>query len=304
MHSRSSRAIISAGYRLYTANFRKLLRRSWPMAIAYAIATGAFVSHYVTEMPRLAVLAIASKGNSAALDGLIGSESVMSLVFALLMVLTTALLFSTGFSALKEHLDTNAIQPPKRWYGSIDCSVLWQTLKGLLWSGVAICFIGIVFGMATVWCMGYLGRIAGLTTALLFVCIAIIVLLPLNIVLVKYVLTGKQHFVEVTRQVYPLGIRHWGLVFIVAFVVLIATTLLMLVVQLPANILCLANLQSQMGALMEDPLGMPEYIGRLNFAVFALMGFLQAYIHLSTLFPFYYLYGSIEQQEKERKEMK
>ena len=49
---------------------------------------------------------------------------------------------------------------------------------------------------------------------------------------------------------------------------------------------------------------MPEYIGRLNFAVFALMGFLQAYIHLSTLFPFYYLYGSIEQQEKERKEMK
>ena len=33
------------------------------------------------------------------------------------------------------------------------------------------------------------------------------------------------------------------------------------------------------------------------------MGFLQGYIHLSTLFPYYFLYGSIEKQEEERRQL-
>ena len=86
-------------------------------------------------------------------------------------------------------------------------------------------------------------------------------------------------------------------------VVGIVTTLLSAIVMLPYYILTTAIVKSQIGLLMGDPLGMPEYMSWMPSVVFAISGFIQGYLHLSMLFPFYYLYGSIEQQEKERKEM-
>ena len=64
-----------------------------------------------------------------------------------------------------------------------------------------------------------------------------------------------------------------------------------------------AKVVSLAGALQDDPTGMPDYMSWLNIVVFSLAGFIQAYIYLSSLFPFYYLYGSTEAQEKERKEL-
>ena len=45
---------------------------------------------------------------------------------------------------------------------------------------------------------------------------------------------------------------------------------------------------------------MPSYIGWLSALVFLLIGFIQAYIMLSFLFPMYYMYGSIEAHEQEK----
>ena len=70
---------------------------------------------------------------------------------------------------------------------------------------------------------------------------------------------------------------------------------------LPAQVLSLANLQAEVGVLNGDPLGMPGYMGWLTAVVFTIAGFFQAYIHLSMLFPTYYMYGSIETQEEERR---
>ena len=47
---------------------------------------------------------------------------------------------------------------------------------------------------------------------------------------------------------------------------------------------------------------MPSYIGWLAAVVFLLIGFIQAYVMLSFLFPIYYMYGSIDAHESERKE--
>ena len=41
-------------------------------------------------------------------------------------------------------------------------------------------------------------------------------------------------------------------------------------------------------------------IGWLSALVFLLIGFIQAYIMLSFLFPMYYMYGSIEAHEQEK----
>ena len=56
-----------------------------------------------------------------------------------------------------------------------------------------------------------------------------------------------------------------------------------------------------MGYLTGDPYNMPSYIGWLAAAVFLIIGFIQAYIVLSFLFPLYYMYGAIDTHEKEKK---
>ena len=101
-------------------------------------------------------------------------------------------------------------------------------------------------------------------------------------------------------QGYARGLRHWGLLFAVLFVVYIFTELLTLVCELPAVIIAIANSEAYAGLALGDPLGLPEHIVPWTYCVFALAGFIQAYVHLSTLFPLYYAYGSIEQQEAER----
>lgn len=304
LHIRSSRAVISAGYTLYTANFRKLVHASWPMAVFYAIAMGLFSSFYVTEMPRIVVQLMAGNSLQGNMTPMLTGDIAIALLLALLQILATVLLFSVGVASLREHLATNVIQQPAHWYGHFDRKALWHTLKGMLWVGLAVLVIEGLASAVSYCAIGYLGRIATIVGFILIMLLALAIQLPLSYVLPKYLLTEKGHFANICAKGYPVAIRRLGAVFIVTLVVVIITMLLTLIVQLPANILYMANLQSQMGALYGDPLGMPEYIGRLNFAVFVLMGFLQAFIHLSTLFPLYYLYGSIEQQEQERNEMK
>ena len=102
---------------------------------------------------------------------------------------------------------------------------------------------------------------------------------------------------------YGSGLRHWGLLFATIFVVYIFTELFTLVCELPAVIIAVANTEAYSGLALGDPLGMPDSIVPLTYAVFTLAGFIQAYVHLSTLFPLYYAYGSIEQQETERQKI-
>ena len=80
-------------------------------------------------------------------------------------------------------------------------------------------------------------------------------------------------------------------------------TLLMLVssviFQLPALILTIANVEAQQGLAAGDAVDMPENLWLINFATFAVCGLLQAYIHLATLFPLYYIWGNTNPKHHE-----
>jgi hypothetical protein len=88
----------------------------------------------------------------------------------------------------------------------------------------------------------------------------------------------------------------------VVFVTTLLISIFSLFTSLPAVILTIANQAATIGYINGDPLGMPSYIGWLAVVVFLLIGFLQAYVMLSFLFPIYYMYGSIDAHESERKE--
>ena len=303
-HARSSQGVISAGYKLYMANFRKLLRSSWVVAVVYALSMGAFGSYYIAYAPRITVMAMSgTMASDPAMATEMAGIGLVMLLLSLLFMLVATVLASYGYAACKEHADTGAISAPAKWYGRWDWPMLWRTCKCVLWL-IAISVVADLFlaGLAVL-ALKVLGKFTALIAIGVLTVILVAALLPLIYAMTKYVLTPKTHFLQMAGPAYVVGMRHVGSIFLVTLVVLIITALLTLVVQLPANILYIANLQSQIGALQGDPLGVPDYMGRLNFVVFALMGFLQGYIHLSTLFPYYFLYGSIEKQEEERRQL-
>lgn len=75
---------------------------------------------------------------------------------------------------------------------------------------------------------------------------------------------------------------------IMLLVVLVASLLFML----PAIVMTIANMEASKGMAAGDAVQMPDNLFVLNFITFAFCGLLQAYIHLSTLFPLYYLWGN------------
>lgn len=86
---------------------------------------------------------------------------------------------------------------------------------------------------------------------------------------------------------------HLGMVFAVLLTITLVTLVLSLIAYLPLIVVTIANLQAQADTTMGDPIGLPSNIGLINFITFTLVGFIQAYIHLSTPLPLYYVWGHV-----------
>lgn len=91
-----------------------------------------------------------------------------------------------------------------------------------------------------------------------------------------------------------IGKGQMGVLVAVGFVMLILTAVASLLLQLPAVIMAIANVEAATGRAAGDAVSMPDNLFLLNFATFTLCGLLQAYIHLATLYPLYYIYGRSE----------
>lgn len=92
-------------------------------------------------------------------------------------------------------------------------------------------------------------------------------------------------------------IRHQlGALIVVTLVTTLVVFVASSILQLPAFILSTANVQAQVGLAAGDAVDLPENFVWINFATFSFCGLLQAYIHLSTLFPLYYVWGNTKKR--------
>lgn len=295
---RSVRAAIAAGLSLYTGNFRRIFRATWLIALIGGLVS-ALVYHYsISLIPRqIAAQFQATPANAA--DGLtaILTHSVLSLLeFAV-----TVLLLSYAFYMLNRHREEGAIPYPARWFTKPDGRSLMRTLAvALTWmvvGSIAVIIpsviVGIGIGMKSIVTIGLGAVVALLTMALL---------LPLAYPSMRYVTTRDTKLFNILGSGYRQGLRYWGYIFAVLFVVSLIAAIALVVTMLPTIILLTANMKAEAGSIVGDPLGMPTYMNWLSLIVFTLSGFIQAYILLATLTPLYYMAGSIEQQEIQRNE--
>ncbi len=200
---------------------------------------------------------------------------IATVVLILLCITAEALAVGTIMNKLKEHQDTNVITTPTNWWKP-DSKMMGRTLKA--------------------------------TVFILPLCIILTplfpLLLPINYVTMKYILTPDQSFWSALWSNYKRGLRYWGSMFLVFFVSVLLVALVSIIVVLPAIVLTMANIQAQQGLLMGDPLGMPDYILPLTFGTLVLTHFIEFYVVLVVLVHFYYIYGSIETKEQEREQQK
>lgn len=113
---------------------------------------------------------------------------------------------------------------------------------------------------------------------------------------------SEQPFWKNLSKNYSTSMRHYGLIFPVWLINLIFLSMLSLVFALPAIILTHANTIANTGNLLGDTLNMPSYILLLTAATFFICGFAQAYIRALSIYPFYYVYGSVETFEHEKEQ--
>ena len=276
MKDRSGRACISAGYRLYMSNFKRIFRYSWVAAIIFALMVSLGGTMMILR-PRYAIFS------------------------ALLIIIVEALFFSYGFAVLKQHQQTGTINYTPRWF-NLDVHILVRTLKA--WISLIIIYIvvsAIVVGI-DILAFTYLSPYTALGVTCLMGLLAVVFLLPLAYTNTRYVLTDGVGYWKDLSERYGVGFRRWGFIFLVVLVTTLIISIFSLLTSLPAVILTIANQAATIGYLTGDPLGMPTYIGWLAAVVFLLIGFIQAYVVLSFLFPIYYMYGAIDAHENGRKE--
>ena len=278
LKERSSRACISAGYRLYTGHFKHIFRYSCVAALVYALFCS-LVGAVMVTAPRLMPIA------------------------ASILFIVECLYASYGFSVLKQHQTFGNILRPAKWF-SIDTHIFMRTLKCWLWLLVIAIVVGVIIGGMSAVAVKYLDYSAytavGFFTlgSLVILCL----LLPLAYVIMRYVLNDGIGFWKQLKIGYGVGMRRWGFIFVVVLVAIIVEVLLMMLLSLPALIISMANTQSMFGVAMGDPYAMPSYMPALAAGTFLIIGFLQAYVSMSVLFPIYYMYGSIDAHEQEKQD--
>lgn len=306
MKSNSTVASIKLGYRLYAINFKRIFKASWLFALLFALACAAIGPILSVKMPAIVTQAAAHP------------EAVMQLgreylgLFALCLVLVVvggiieAVFYSSGFSLLKGHLATGNIVRPARWV-ALDKHMAWRTFKGVA-SALLLALIVCVVAAALYYVGSRCGIIKPGTYAGLFawgivtIAVSLLLAIPACFVTVKYIVDGTQSFWPLFAADFTKAMRHFGYIFVIDFFVVLVIMVATYVLQLPAVIISTANYEANLGVVFGDPLGMPSYIVPLTAVVFFVSGFMQAYIRMSALFPLYYMYGSIETQEKEKKQ--
>jgi len=129
-----------------------------------------------------------------------------------------------------------------------------------------------------------------------------LLMLPYVYVFTKYVMEPKAKLRALLYKSYKTGLRHWGFIFTTTFLTYLCMVVCVVILALPAVIIISARITSINGVmLLGDPAGLPSYFDLMQFGFFVLANFVWSYICVIFLFVCFFVYGSIETREKEKK---
>lgn len=308
MKSRSASACIKEGYGLYTKNFRKTMSSSWLTALLYSLVCSALCTILTAYLPETITQTMAARATNSALpaNGIVVAAVILALIIigGLFEIAT----YSCVIAQLKDEF--GSIRKVGKWkLPALDRTTFVRTLIATVANMLIVMVLLAIIVIPTGMLLGMPSGAGDISTKSLIVIalelIAIMMLvLPMAFVSMKYIIRTDTRLWRLIATDYKVGLKHFGFILIVSVVSCIVICLAEYVLALPASILTTANYQANIGVYYGDPLGMPGYINYISAVVFFIAGFIQIYIRISALFTSYYMYGSIEQQEEERRKFK
>ncbi|MBQ8655474.1 MAG: hypothetical protein IJ527_00180 [Prevotella sp.] len=300
LKERSSRASLTAGFRLYTGNFRRIFKATWLVALIASLISGVGATVSIVWWPELIAKMFSDLPHAYMYADQYFTLLIILCAFILLSVLDTAIFGGYAAALLKQHQEGGAILPQQyhlHWEGSM----VWQSIKTWFWCGLISLLLCGAVSAFVYWKREMLfdpmHNIVSVVAVIVMTIIVCVVMVPLAYPAVKYLMNEKTSFWPLLVKRFGTSMRYWGRQFVVLLVCAILLGLLYIIASLPEIIICQANSEARFGVIGGDPLGMPSYITALTCVTCTLGSFMQLYIALPALFCLYYMYGSIDTRE-------
>lgn len=290
---RSYSACLKDGFDLFTGNFKKIFKYFWPLALLYAIISTIFVTIY------------RDFDNSLQTKSLTTPEIIYFVVSLLIILLVSCCICGFTYNLFNKYKEDGSISSlslkgdkKSLVYFCVRAIklYLWLILFSLIYAIVlALIFVAISSMTARINMTVYLIT----TFALLFITI-LLYFVPFIYLSNKYMLEKGSRFFNLFLTKFNVGLRHWGSLFIVAFITLIIVGIIQCIICLPEIIIMITNRLSASAILDGDSSGLPSSYGTLAIIITIICTFLGGIISIVSYFPSFFNYGSIEAEEKEK----
>lgn len=292
---RNTGAVISDGYNLFFSNIWTIIKRVWILAIVYALVCGLIGNYALMNMlPKM----MKPDGIHASLSELWPEAGILA-AYELFFLLMVVLIMSQVITMFQEHKQHNTISCRSIWKQLLHQRINRRMVLIITWMLVgmaltAIVTAGAAWGMkALTGAESIMGSLPCLLVVVLVLLLIMVALLPFSYTLMRSAIDGPMPFTPPTKG-YGKAMGHEGLLFAVLLTTGIITLVCTLVLEAPAFYVTLAHIEAQKSVAIGDAYGFPDNIKLLTFTAFTFSGVMQAFIHISMLFPYYYVYGKIK----------
>lgn len=130
---------------------------------------------------------------------------------------------------------------------------------------------------------------------IIFIAIAVI---PLLYSSVQYLVEPKQKIFSIFTHGYLTGLKRWGFLFLLTFILNIIVTIILAICYLPISILTISQYMNLLGTFLGDANTLPTLFPVIFIATSLLVQFIIVYVATGISMVYYYAYGSIEAQNK------
>ena len=125
-----------------------------------------------------------------------------------------------------------------------------------------------------------------------------IAVIPLLYSSVKYLVEPKQKIFSIFTHGNLTGLKRWGFLFLLTFILNIIVTIILAICYLPISILTISQYMNLLGTFIGDANTLPTLFPVIFIATSLLVQFIIVYVATGISMVYYYAYGSIEAQNK------
>ena len=125
-----------------------------------------------------------------------------------------------------------------------------------------------------------------------------IAVIPLLYSSVKYLVEPKQKIFSIFTHGYLTGLKRWGFLFLLTFILNIIVTIILAICYLPISILTISQYMNLLGTFIGDANTLPTLFPVIFIATSLLVQFIIVYVATGISMVYYYAYGCIEAQNK------